>query len=213
MKRGDRVFYFTTCGWMMWNWLISALAARRRLLLYDGVADSIPTATRCSISPSQERCTLVRHLGQVPRRARDNAGLDPASREPRSRPLAATLASTGSPLAPEGFDYVYRDIKDDLCLSSIAGGTDIIGCFVGGNPIGPVWRGEIQKRHLAMAVEVFDADGNPSCGEKGELVCTKPFPSMPIYRFWNDPDGRDATAPPISRPIPNVWHHGDFIEH
>ena len=206
VKRDDRVFYFTTCGWMMWNWLISALACEATLLLYDG-APFYPDGNALFDFAEAERCTLFGTSAKYID-ALGNTGLDPKS----SHDLGAlrTLTSTGSPLAPEGFDYVYRHIKDDLCLSSIAGGTDIVGCFVGGNPIGPVWRGEIQKRHLAMAVEVFDGDGKPLYGEKGELVCTKPFPSMPI-RFWNDPgDARYRAA--YFETYPNVWHHGDFIE-
>ena len=121
-----------------------------------------------------------------------------------------TITSTGSPLVPEGFDYVYDHIKADVCLSSIAGGTDIMGCFVGGNPAGPVWRGEIQKRCLGMAIEVYDDAGTPLTGEKGELVCTRPFPSMPIH-FWNDPDGARYRAAYFER-YPNVWHHGDYVE-
>ena len=206
VKRDARVFYFTTCGWMMWNWLISALACEATLLLYDG-APFHPDGNALFDFAEAERCTLfgtsAKYIDGLA-----NLGLDPKSSHDLG-PLR-TLASTGSPLAPEGFDYVYRHIKDDLCLSSIAGGTDIIGCFVGGNPIGPVWRGEIQKRHLAMAVEVFDAHGKPLRGEKGELVCTRPFPSMPI-RFWDDPgDARYHAA--YFETYPNVWHHGDFIE-
>ena len=206
VKRDDRVLYFTTCGWMMWNWLISALACEATLLLYDG-APFHPDGNALFDFAEAERCTLFGTSAKYID-ALNNAGLDPKS----SHDLGSvrTLTSTGSPLVPEGFDYVYERIKDDLCLSSIAGGTDIIGCFVGGNPIGPVWRGEIQKRHLAMAVEVFDADGNAIVGEKGELVCTKPFPSMPIY-FWNDPEGKRYRAAYFET-YPNVWHHGDFIE-
>jgi len=206
VKRDDRVFYFTTCGWMMWNWLISALACEATLLLYDG-SPFHPDGNALFDFAEAETCTLFGTSAKYID-ALGNAGLDPKS----SHDLGSlrSLTSTGSPLAPEGFDYVYRHIKDDLCLSSIAGGTDIVGCFVGGNPIGPVWRGEIQKRHLAMAVEVFDGDGNPVVGEKGELVCTKPFPSMPIY-FWNDPGGARFRAAYFET-YPNVWHHGDFIE-
>jgi acetoacetyl-CoA synthetase len=206
VKRNDRVFYFTTCGWMMWNWLISALACEATLLLYDG-APFHPDGNALFDFAQAERCTLFGTSAKYID-ALNNFGLDPKSNHDLG--TVRTLTSTGSPLVPEGFDYVYEHIKDDLCLSSIAGGTDIVGCFVGGNPIGPVWRGEIQKRHLAMAVEVFDGDGKPLRGEKGELVCTKPFPSMPIY-FWNDPeDARYRAA--YFETYPNVWHHGDFIE-
>ncbi len=206
VKRDDRVFYFTTCGWMMWNWLISALACEATLLLYDG-APFHPDGNALFDFAEAEHCTLFGTSAKYID-ALANVGLDPKSSHDLSS--LRTLASTGSPLAPEGFDYVYRHIKDDLCLSSIAGGTDIVGCFVGGNPIGPVWRGEIQKRHLAMAVEVFDGDGKPLHGAKGELVCTRPFPSMPI-RFWDDPAGARYHAAYFET-YPNVWHHGDFIE-
>ncbi|MEE3107803.1 MAG: acetoacetate--CoA ligase, partial [Pseudomonadota bacterium] len=121
-----------------------------------------------------------------------------------------TMTSTGSPLVPEGFDYVYTQVKEDLCLASIAGGTDIVSCFVLGNPIGPVWRGEIQKRGLGMKVEVWDDEGRPMVGEKGELVCTAPFPSMPIM-FWNDDDGAKYHAAYFAK-FPNVWCHGDYVE-
>jgi len=206
VKRDDRVFYFTTCGWMMWNWLISGLGSEATLLLYDG-SPFHPDGNVLWDYAEQERCTLFGTSAKYID-ALKNAGLDPKS----SHDLGAlrTLTSTGSPLVPEGFDYVYDHVKDDLCLSSIAGGTDIIGCFVGGNPIGPVWRGEIQKRCLAMAVEVYDPGGRPLVGEKGELVCTRPFPSMPVS-FWNDPDGARYRAAYFET-YPNVWHHGDYVE-
>jgi len=206
VKRDDRVFYFTTCGWMMWNWLISGLGSEATLLLYDG-SPFHPDGNVLWDYAEQERCTLFGTSAKYID-ALKNAGLDPK----RTHDLGAlrTLTSTGSPLVPEGFDYVYDHVKDDLCLSSIAGGTDIIGCFVGGNPIGPVWRGEIQKRCLAMAVEVYDPGGRPLVGEKGELVCTRPFPSMPVS-FWNDPDGARYRAAYFET-YPNVWHHGDYVE-
>ncbi len=206
VKRDDRVFYFTTCGWMMWNWLVSALAAEASLLLYDG-APFYPDGNILFDFMDAEKGTLfgtsakfIDALGKTdlfPRATHDLGSL-------------RTITSTGSPLVPEGFDTVYQRIKSDVCLSSIAGGTDIVACFVGGNPLGPVWRGEIQKRHLAMAVEVFDDSGAALRGEKGELVCTRPFPSMPVG-FWNDPDGARYRAAYFER-FPNVWCHGDFIE-
>jgi acetoacetyl-CoA synthetase len=205
VRRDDRVFYFTTCGWMMWNWLVSALAAEATLLLYDG-SPFHPSGNILFDFIETEKGTLFGTSAKYID-ACNNAGVDPAS----SHDLSAlrTVTSTGSPLVPEGFDYVYRHIKADVCLSSIAGGTDIIGCFMGGNPIGPVWRGEIQARHLAMAVQVFDDQGNPVVGEKGELVCLKPFPSMPVA-FWNDPDGARYRGTYFET-YPGVWHHGDFI--
>ncbi len=184
VKCGDRVFYFTTCGWMMWNWLISALASEATLLLYDG-SPFYPDGNVLFDYMDAEKGTLFGTSAKFID-ALKNAHLEPKVTHDLSS--IRTITSTGSPLAPESFDYVYGHVKADVCLSSIAGGTDIIGCFVGGNPIGPVWRGEIQKRCLAMAVEVFDDQGRPVRGQKGELVCTRPFPSMPVG-FWNDPDG------------------------
>jgi acetoacetyl-CoA synthetase len=206
VKRNDRVFYFTTCGWMMWNWLISGLASEATLLLYDG-SPFAPDGNILYDYMDAESGTLfgtsAKYLD-----ACNKAGLDPKT----THDLASlrTITSTGSPLAPEGFDYVYDHIKSDVCLSSIAGGTDIVGCFMGGNPIGPVWRGEIQARCLAMAVQVFDDGGQALRGEKGELVCTKPFPSMPVT-FWNDPDGSRYRAAYFER-FENVWCHGDYVE-
>ena len=206
VKRNDRVFYFTTCGWMMWNWLISGLASEATLLLYDG-SPFAPDGNILYDYMDAESGTLfgtsAKYLD-----ACNKAGLDPKT----THDLASvrTITSTGSPLAPEGFDYVYDHIKSDVCLSSIAGGTDIVGCFMGGNPIGPVWRGEIQARCLAMAVQVFDDGGQALRGEKGELVCTKPFPSMPVA-FWNDPDGSRYRAAYFER-FENVWCHGDYVE-
>ena len=189
-KPDDRVFYFTTCGWMMWNWLISALASKATLLLYDG-SPFHPDGNILWDYAAAEKCTLFGTSAKYID-ALKNAELDPKSTHDLS-PLR-TITSTGSPLVPEGFDYIYDHVKKDVCLSSIAGGTDIIACFVAGNPIGPVWRGEIQKRCLGMAVEVFDDDGKPVRGQKGELVCTRPFPSMPIG-FWDDPgDARYRAA-------------------
>jgi acetoacetyl-CoA synthetase len=205
VRRDDRVFYFTTCGWMMWNWLVSALAAEATLLLYDG-SPFHPSGNILFDFIETEKGTLFGTSAKYID-ACNNAGVDPAS----SHDLSAlrTVTSTGSPLVPEGFDYVYQHIKADVCLSSIAGGTDIIGCFMGGNPIGPVWRGEIQARHLGMAVQVFDDQGAAVVGEKGELVCLKPFPSMPVA-FWNDPDGARYRGTYFET-YPGVWHHGDFI--
>ena len=206
VKAGDRVFYFTTCGWMMWNWLISGLAAEAALLLYDG-APFYPDGNVLFDYMEAEKGTLLGTSAKYID-ALKNAGLDPKS----SHDLASlrTIASTGSPLVPEGFDYVYGHVKADVCLSSIAGGTDIVGCFVAGNPIGPVWRGEIQRRCLGMAVAVFDDDGKPLRGEKGELVCTKPFPSMPIS-FWDDSGGARYRSAYFER-FPGVWCHGDYVE-
>jgi acetoacetyl-CoA synthetase len=206
VKPGDRIFYFTTCGWMMWNWLVSGLASEAALLLYDG-SPFHPDGNVLFDYMAAEKGTLFGTSAKYID-ALGNAGLDPGS----SHDLAAlrTITSTGSPLVPEGFDYVYRHVKSDVCLSSIAGGTDLIACFMAGNPIGPVWRGEIQARCLGMAVEVFDDDGRPLRGEKGELVCVRPFPSMPVG-FWDDPDDLRYKAAYYEK-YPNVWCHGDYVE-
>lgn len=205
VKPGDRVFYFTTCGWMMWNWLASGLAAGATLLLYDG-SPFHPSGNILFDFADAEDMTLFGTSAKWID-ACSKAGLEPA-RTHRLETVRA-MTSTGSPLAPESFDYVYAKIKSDLCLSSISGGTDIVSCFVLGNPVGPVWRGEIQMRGLGMAVEIFDDSGKAApVGEKGELVCTKPFPSMPI-RFWNDPDGVKYHSAYFAR-FAGVWCHGDY---
>ncbi|MCB2101063.1 MAG: acetoacetate--CoA ligase [Rhodobacterales bacterium] len=202
----DRVFYFTTCGWMMWNWLITALASQATLLLYDG-SPFYPDGNVLFDFADAERMT---HFGTSAKYidALNKAGLRP--KESHNLASVRVMTSTGSPLAPESFDFVYAHIKNNLHLASIAGGTDIIACFVGGVPTEPVWRGEIQARMLGMAVEVFNDDGQPVKGEKGELVCTRPFPSMPVG-FWNDPDGSRYHAAYFDR-FDNVWCHGDFVE-
>jgi acetoacetyl-CoA synthetase len=206
IRRDDRVFYFTTCGWMMWNWLVSALATGAALVLYEG-SPFHPDGNVLFDLADEAGITL---FGTSPKflDAVAKAGLRPR----RSHRLAAvrTLTSTGSPLAPEGFRFVYEHIKEDVHLASISGGTDIIGLFAGGNPIAPVWPGELQVRTLGMAVDVFDEAGRPVRGDKGELVCTKPFPSMPIA-FWNDPGGRKYHAAYFER-FPGVWCHGDYVE-
>jgi acetoacetyl-CoA synthetase len=206
VKPGDRVFYFTTCGWMMWNWLVSGLAAGATLLLYDGS----PFAGDNQILFDYADAEGMTHFGTSAKfiDAAAKFGLKP--RESHRLDTVRAMMSTGSPLVPEGFDYVYRDIKADLQLSSISGGTDIISCFVLGSPVLSVWRGEIQCRGLGMAVDVWDDDGRPVRGEKGELVCTKPFPAMPIG-FWGDPDGSKYRAAYFER-FANVWCHGDFCE-
>jgi acetoacetyl-CoA synthetase len=206
VRRGDRLFYFTTCGWMMWNWLVSGLAAGATLMLYDGS----PFIARGSVLwdyAAEERInifgTSAKYIDALAK-----LGLAPG----KSHDLSAlrVLLSTGSPLSPESFDYVYRNIKADLQLASISGGTDIISCFALGCPILPVWRGELQCRGLGMKVEVWNDEGKPVYGEKGELVCTAPFPSMPVG-FWNDPDGAKYRAAYFER-YPGVWHHGDYVE-
>ena len=206
VRAGDRLFYFTTLGWMMWNWLISGLSSEATLLLYDGS----PFAGRGRVLFDLADAERMTHFGTSAKfiDALGKAGLKPKQTH-RLQSLRAVI-STGSPLLPEGFDYVYENVKDDVCLSSISGGTDIISCFVLGNPAGPVWRGEIQAKGLGMDVQVFDERGKPVVGEKGELVCTRPFPSMPLG-FWNDPDGAKYRAAYFEK-YPNVWRHGDWCE-
>jgi acetoacetyl-CoA synthetase len=203
---GDRLFYFTTCGWMMWNWLVSGLACGATLLLYDGS----PFAARGKVLFDLAEAEKMTHFGTSAKYidAAAKLGLTPGT----THDLGALRAmfSTGSPLSPEGFDWVYREIKQDILLASISGGTDIVSCFVLGNPVLPVYRGEIQCRGLGMAVDVFDDEGRPVRAQKGELVCTRPFPVMPVG-FWNDPDGRKYHAAYFER-FENIWCHGDFSE-
>ena len=206
VQPGDRIFYFTTCGWMMWNWLVSGLASGATLLLYDGS----PMIGNGSILFDYAAAEGMTHFGTS---AKFIDGIAKAGLRPRAtHDLSALRAmfSTGSPLVPEGFEYVYREIKSDICLSSISGGTDIVSCFVLGNPALPVWPGEIQCKALGMAVDVFDESGAPVRGEKGELVCTRPFPVMPLG-FWNDADGAKYRSAYFAR-FENVWCHGDFSE-
>jgi len=209
LKAGDSLFYFTTCGWMMWNWLASALAARASLLLFDG-APFIDRGRALWDYAEDERMT---HFGTSAKYIDAAKKLGVVPRKDYELPALRTLFSTGSPLAPESFDYVYQCVKDDLCLSSISGGTDIVSCFALGNPTLPVWRGELQCRSLGLAVDVYDESGKPipaGNGERGELVCTAPFPSMPVG-FWNDPDGSKYRAAYFER-FPGVWTHGDYVE-
>jgi acetoacetyl-CoA synthetase len=207
IQPGDRVFYFTTLGWMMWNWLVTVLASRATVLLYDG-SPFHPGGRTLFTFADDARMTLfgtsAKFIDAVAK-----AGLRP--HETHALASLRTMTSTGSPLAPESFDFVYEHVKRDLHLASISGGTDIVSCFVGGNPVAPVWRGEIQCRALGMRVDVVDDEGRPlPRGEKGELVCTLPFPSMPIG-FWNDPDGRRYRAAYFDR-FPGIWTHGDYVE-
>jgi len=206
IRPGDRLFYFTTCGWMMWNWLVSGLAAGATLMLYDGS----PFIGRGAVLWNYAAEEKIKVFGTSAKYidALAKLGLEPG----KTHDLSAlrTLLSTGSPLAPESFDYVYRCIKADLQLASISGGTDIISCFALGCPILPVWRGELQCLGLGMKVEVWNDVGKPVRGEKGELVCTAPFPSMPVG-FWNDPEGAKYRAAYFER-YPGVWHHGDYVE-
>jgi acetoacetyl-CoA synthetase len=205
VKDGDRLFYFTTCGWMMWNWLVSGLAMGASLMLYDG-SPFYPDGNTLFTFAQDEAFdffgTSAKFIDACAK-----AGVEPRRTHDLSR--VRTLASTGSPLAPESFDYVYEKIKPDIHLASISGGTDIIGCFVMGNPNLPVWRGEIQCRALGMKVDVLDDAQAPVRDEKGELVCLAPFPSMPIG-FWNDPGDKKYRAAYFDR-FENVWCHGDYV--
>ncbi|MDP2698024.1 acetoacetate--CoA ligase [Thalassospira sp.] len=206
VNAGDRVFYFTTCGWMMWNWLMAGLAAQATLLLYDG-SPFYPNGNILFDYADAEGMTLfgtsAKYIDALAK-----AGLRPIHTHNLSTVRAMT--STGSPLAPESFDYVYNDIKADIHLASISGGTDILGCFVLACPVLPVYRGIIQTRALGLAVDVFDDDGNPVRNQKGELVCTAPFPSMPVG-FWDDPDQERYRDAYFNR-FENVWCHGDYVE-
>lgn len=204
--RRDRLFYFTTCGWMMWNWMVSALAVGTTLVLYDGA----PLAPHASILWDMIAAEGVTVFGTSAKylALADKAGVEPA----RTHDVAALRAilSTGSPLAAHSYDYVYERVKPDVHLASISGGTDIISCFALGNPTLPVWRGELQSRGLGMAVEIYDERGDALLGVPGELVCTRAFPSMPV-RFWNDPAGEKYRAAYFDV-YPNVWRHGDWAE-
>ena len=209
VKPGDRVFYFTTCGWMMWNWLVSGLASQATLLLYDGS----PFADSGKVLFDYADAERMTHFGTSAKfiDAAAKMGLKP--RETHRLEALRAIFSTGSPLAPESFDYVYRDIKADVLLASISGGTDILSCFALGSPILPVYRGELQCRGLGMAVNVYDDEGQPlpaGTGARGELVCTAPFPAMPVG-FWNDADGSRYRAAYFAR-FDKVWCHGDFVE-
>jgi acetoacetyl-CoA synthetase len=201
VQPGDRVFYYTTTGWMMWNWLISALALGATVVLYDGAA--MPDANPAILwdLAARERIavfgTSAKYLSLAEKRGIKPHDLD----------ALRTILSTGSPLADHSFDYVYRDVKSDVCLSSISGGTDIVSCFALGNPMSPVWRGELQSLGLGMAVQIFDDHGRPT-DDAGELVCTMPFPSMPVA-FWNDPGGARYRAAYFER-FNGVWRHGDW---
>ena len=204
---GERVFYFTTCGWMMWNWLVSALGSGATIVLYDGAPMPAHAPDTLWTLAADERVNVFGTSAKFLALS-EKAGLCPIV----SHDLTALRAilSTGSPLAATGFDYVYRDVRADVMLASISGGTDILSCFALGNPMLPVWRGELQCRGLGMAVDVFDDSGQPLRGAAGELVCTRPFPSMPVA-FWNDPDGAKYRAAYFSR-FPGVWCHGDWAE-
>ena len=205
VKRDDVLFYYTTCGWMMWNWLVNGLSVGCAVVLYDGSPFKEPAIMMDMAE--QEKVSIfgtsAKYIAAI-----EKAGIKPIQSHDLSN--LRTILSTGSPLAHESFDYVYTDIKQDILLASISGGTDIISCFALGCPILPVYRGQLQCAGLGMAVEIFNDDGQTVKQEKGELVCTKPFPCMPIY-FWDDKDGRkyhDAYFDQFN----NIWAHGDYGE-
>ncbi len=205
LKREDTIFYFTTCGWMMWNWLVSSLATGATLVLYDGNPFHPSPGALWQMAQDEKISVFGTSAGYL-------AALQAAGVRPKAdfdlAPLRAVL-STGSPLSIESFEFVYDAVKSDLQLASIAGGTDLNGCFALGNPMGPVYAGELQCRGLAMKVFAFDDDGKPVVGQEGELVCAAPFPSMPIY-FWNDPEGKKYHSAYFDV-YPGIWRHGDYI--
>jgi acetoacetyl-CoA synthetase len=206
LKREDTIFYFTTCGWMMWNWLVSSLSLGARVFLYDGAPFHPDPAAMWQMAQDEKITifgTSAKYLAAL-----EKAGVKPKHSFDLTD-LKAIL-STGSPLSAESFEFVYRDIKDDLCLSSISGGTDIISCFALGNPMGAVFASELQCRGLGMKVEAYNALGKAIIGQKGELVCSLSAPSMPIY-FWSDPDQRKYRQAYFDK-YPGVWQHGDYIE-
>ncbi len=205
LKREDTIFYFTTCSWMMWNWLVSSLAAGATLVLFDGNPFHPDPGVLWKIAQDEKISIFGTSAGYIA--ALQNAGVKPGKTYDLT-PLKAVL-STGSPLSIEGFEYIYRDVKKELQLASISGGTDLNGCFALGNPMGAVYTGELQCRGLAMKVEAFDENGKSVINQQGELVCTAPFPSMPIY-FWNDPD-KQKYHDAYFDVYPNIWRHGDYI--
>ncbi|MDP3285272.1 MAG: AMP-binding protein, partial [Desulfobacterales bacterium] len=194
------------CGWMMCNWLTSALGVGAALVLFDGNPFHPEPGALWKMAQDEKISVFGTSAGYIT--ALQNAGVKPG--ETYDLKNLRTILSTGSPLSMENFEYVYSDIKPDVQLASISGGTDLNGCFALGNPMGPVYSGELQCRGLAMKVEAFDENGKPVINQQGELVCTAPFPSMPIY-FWDDPDGKKYHSAYFDV-YPNVWRHGDFIE-
>lgn len=206
LKRQDTIFYFTTCGWMMWNWLTSALSTGATLVLFDGNPFYPHPGILWEMAQNEKITVFGTSAGYIS--ALMASGVKPGSEYDLSR--LQSVLSTGSPLSAEGFDFIYSDVKSDLQLASISGGTDLNGCFALGNPMGSVYAGELQCRGLGMKVEAFDEAGNSVINRQGELVCTAPFPSMPVC-FWNDPDNQKYHNAYFNV-YPDVWRHGDFIE-
>ena len=206
LQSGQRLFWFTTCGWIMWNWLVSALASRATIVLYDGSPGHPDLGALWRLA---ER-TGTTHFGTSPKFLASCAGAGLVPRDAADLRQLRALLSTGAALVSEQFDWIYQNVHDDLQLASISGGTDIVGCFLGGNPLSPVRRGELQCAQLGMDVQAWSPDGERITGECGELVCTQPFPSMPT-RFWDDADGAKYHAAYFEE-FPGVWTHGDFVE-
>ena len=206
LKEEDTIFYFTTCGWMMWNWLVTSLSCGSTLVLYDGNPFHPAPDALWQMTQDEKITIFGTSAGYIA--ALKNAGVKPKQQFDLNSMKA--LLSTGSPLSKEDFEFIYEEVKSDLQLASISGGSDLNGCFALGNPMGPVYSGELQCRGLAMKVFASDENGNPVVGEQGELVCTAPFPSMPIY-FWNDEDGSRYHSAYFDQ-YPGIWAHGDFIE-
>ena len=206
IKNGDRVFYFTTCGWMMWNWLVGSLSSGATILLFDG----FPMYKKDDLLfeyASEEKATLFGVSAKYIDTLMNNGSI-PKNKYDLSK--IRTICSTGSPLSEDGFKYIYRNVKKDVHLSSISGGTDIVSCFVLGNLFQPVYAGEIQNKGLGMDVDIFDETGISLKNKKGELVCKKPFPSMPV-KFWND-KGNKKYKSAYFKKYKNIWHHGDFAK-
>jgi acetoacetyl-CoA synthetase len=206
LRAGDRIFYYTTCGWMMWNWLVSGLGTGAAIVLFDGS----PTQPAADVLWDMAARLGVTHFGTSPKFLAACQKLELRPGQVHDLSVLRCVLSTGSPLSIEQFVWVYENVKRDVQLSSISGGTDIISCFMLGNPLLPVYAGEIQCRGLAMDVQAWSADGHPVLGEKGELVCVQAFPSQPVG-FWNDPDGSKYRKAYFEH-FPGVWRHGDYIE-
>jgi acetoacetyl-CoA synthetase len=205
---GDRLFYYTTCGWMMWNWMVSALSVDASLYVYDG-SPNAPDFSSLWQTIQDEKITV---FGTSPKYIAYSIGQGMCPKEDYELSQLRTILSTGAPLLPEHFQWIYNAVDGDIHLASISGGTDIVSCFMLGNPLLPVRSGEIQGPGLGMAIEAWDSEGKPTRGAKGELVCVKPFPSMPLY-FWKDSDGSKIREAYFSHyPQCEVWRHGDFVE-
>ena len=204
VKRDDVVFYFTTCGWMMWNWLVSGLALGATVVLYDGAPMRGGADAMLQLA-DEEKITVFGTSAKFIS-ALHKAGVN--AEDGKQLASVRTILSTGSPLLPEHYDYIYGELHPSVQLASISGGTDIVSCFALGSPLLPVWRGELQCRGLGMAVEIFDEQGESMLEEPGELVCTKAFPVMPVS-FWNDPGGKRYRAAYFEK-FPGVWRHGDW---